>query len=174
MTPLLPDLSFMNDEDSVGLLDRGKTVSDDQSRAPFEKLLESILDQHLGLRIDGARRLVENQNLGIEGERSRERKELSLSLGQRRATLLDLFLITVRKPLDEGRDVHSSRRLDHPPFGDAGISKRDIGRDVPGEEKNILQHEPQVAAQLLLVPFTDIDPIDQNRSALDLIETAKS
>ena len=45
VTSLLPDFPFVDHEDTVGVLDGGKSVRNDQRRALFEQLVKSILDQ---------------------------------------------------------------------------------------------------------------------------------
>ena len=61
----LDDASGLDEEYLVGPPDRRKAVRDDQSRAPRQKPIESLLDHRLGMTVERARRLVENQNARI-------------------------------------------------------------------------------------------------------------
>ena len=53
------------------------------------------------------------------------------------------------------------------------IAKRDVGRDVAGKKKHVLQDQTQVAAQFLFVPLADVDAVDEDRAALDLVKAAE-
>ena len=140
----------------------------------FKQLVERFLNQRFGLGIHRAGRFVENENLRIESQRPRERQELALALGQGRAALLDFFLITLRQLFDKRRDLRARAPLRRMRcFADARVAESNVGRDVAGKQKHILQHQTQVAAQLLLVPLADVDAVDQDRAALDIVEAAE-
>src|SRR6202022_4752446 len=56
------DQPVLDDEDRVRLADRGQTVGDDKSRAPFHELRETFLNQRLALAIERGGGLVQDQD----------------------------------------------------------------------------------------------------------------
>src|SRR5258705_9313513 len=69
--------------------------------------------------------------------------------------------------------MRAARRFEYLRLADARIAERDIGRDVAGKKKHILQDQTQVAAQILFVPLADVDAVDEDRAALDLVKAAE-
>ena len=59
------DLSTADNEYPVGGTDCRKPVRNDEARAVFKYGLYCILNQHLGLGIDGACRLIEYKDTGV-------------------------------------------------------------------------------------------------------------
>jgi len=72
MRALLAYLAVVEDDDAVGALDGREAVRDDDGRAVEHDALDGLLDELLGLGVDGAGRLVEDQDRRIERERARE------------------------------------------------------------------------------------------------------
>ena len=116
MAALLPDLSVMNDENTVSIFNRRQPMRDNQRSAVFQKLLESVLNQHLGFRIYGTGRFIENENLRIEGQRPSKREQLP-----------------IRQSVDERRDVRAVRSLDHLFLADPRIAQCNIRGDIAGK-----------------------------------------
>ena len=69
--------------------------------------------------------------------------------------------------------MRAARRFEHWRLADARVAKRDVGRDVAGKKKHVLQDQTQVAAQLLFVPLADVDAVDEDRAALDIVKAAE-
>ena len=55
-------------------------MRDDERRAILQQLVQSFLNQRFGSSVHRARRLIENQNLGIECERPGKGEQLPLPL----------------------------------------------------------------------------------------------
>jgi hypothetical protein len=79
MRALLPDLALVDNQDAIGVFNRGEPVRNDQGGAVSQELLQRVLNQHLSLRVHGTGRFIEDQNLGIEGKRPGKGQQLSLS-----------------------------------------------------------------------------------------------
>lgn len=58
----LDDLAVLQDHDGVGVAHRGETVRDDEGGALRHQAVHALLDVFLCSRIDGTRRLVEDQD----------------------------------------------------------------------------------------------------------------
>src|SRR5437868_1996017 len=59
---LLDDAAALEDEDAVGVADRGEAVRDHEGGALGGERVERAQDQRLGARVHGARGLVEDQD----------------------------------------------------------------------------------------------------------------
>ena len=62
---LFDNVPIVQYEDEIGILDRGKPVRDDKTRPAFHQRIHCLLDQDLRAGVNGAGRLVENQDLWI-------------------------------------------------------------------------------------------------------------
>ena len=79
MVAALEDAAVFEDEDGVHVPDRAQPVSDDEAGSACEEFFQSSLDAYFRERIDGARRLVEDQNPRIGQHRPREANQLALT-----------------------------------------------------------------------------------------------
>src|SRR5688572_31289374 len=76
-------------------------MRDDDGRAVAHQPLERLLYQSLALRIERARRLVEQQDRRVAQDRTRDRDPLTLTPGEPRAALAKERVVAVRKPSNE-------------------------------------------------------------------------
>ena len=65
VSPGLHCPAFVEDQDSIGVDDAGKTVSDDQRRSVLHQPVECSLDNGLVVGIHAGERLIQQQNRGI-------------------------------------------------------------------------------------------------------------
>lgn len=83
VVPLLEDAAFAEDEDDVGVLNGGEAVRDDDHGAAAGGALKGSLHEPLALRVETARRLVQQQHARPPDQRPRDREPLLLSARQR-------------------------------------------------------------------------------------------
>ena len=62
MAAFLDDTALVHDNDTVGALDGGQAMGDDQRRATLHQMLKGRLHGCLAFRIERAGRLVEEKN----------------------------------------------------------------------------------------------------------------
>src|SRR5690606_6731306 len=79
--PLCEDRAPVEDEDAVGVLDRGEAVGDDDGVAATHEGVERVLDLALEGGIQGAGGIVEDEDEGVEGQGPCERGERELADG---------------------------------------------------------------------------------------------
>ena len=79
----------VEDEDEVGIGDRGEPVGDDEGGAALPQPIERPLDACLGLDVEGAGRLVEDQDRRILQDGAGDGEALALAAGERCAALAD-------------------------------------------------------------------------------------
>src|SRR3989338_7083427 len=76
---LFRNLSFFDYKDAVCFSHGTQAMRDDERRAPFHKLFQSLTHFTLGLAIERARWLIENQNLWVTQYRTGNSHALFLS-----------------------------------------------------------------------------------------------
>ena len=84
---LLHDPPVFHDDDEVRPAERAQAVGDDEGRAPGDGAVERLEDLVLGLAVDRRRRVVEQQDRGLEQDRPRDRQALPLPAGKAVAAL---------------------------------------------------------------------------------------
>ena len=119
----------------------------------FSRLaLDGLEDRGLRLRVDGAERIVEEQDRRLPRERARERDALPLPARELHAALADdrvELLGEVERLLEHlrlaRRGAHARHRL-----GRVGVVDReaDVARDRRGEEERVLLRVAERAAEL--------------------------
>ena len=95
MRALLDDPALVHHDDLVGLADRREAVGDDERGPAPQQAPQRRLDQALGLGVDAARRLVQDQDARIGQQGAGEGEQLPLPDREADAALLDLGLVAV-------------------------------------------------------------------------------
>ena len=121
-------------------------------------------------RIDRARRFIEDQDRRPGYRRSRDIKKLSLALAQVRAVALQNRVIALWKPHDKGMGRCHLRRLNDLLVGGIKPSVPDIFHNCSRKQMRILKHHGNVAAQLVPLNMADINAVDGDGPALDIVE----
>ena len=80
MIALLDDVSVLHNEDQICILDRGKSVCDNETGSSLHQIIHRFLDLHFCSCIDGGCCFVKDQDLVVRKDRPRDRKKLFLSL----------------------------------------------------------------------------------------------
>ena len=78
-----------DEHDGVGPVEHERARRDDDRRAAGAEVVELARDARLGVGVDGARRLDEDEDLGVREQRPREHEPLPLPAGERAAALVD-------------------------------------------------------------------------------------
>ena len=79
MCPVLNNRAMLQHINTVGHPDRRQAMADEDSHAPGRELAEFLENLVLGFGIHGARRLIENDELGVAQERPGQRYLLPLT-----------------------------------------------------------------------------------------------
>src|SRR5205823_6673064 len=96
--------------------------------------------------------------------------ELTLADGKRRAALVDDSSGATRKRANEFAEADLfERALDGGVFDVLG-AEADVGFDGSGEEKRILQHDAELAAQILQLDEANVFSVEKNLAALNVVE----
>ena len=76
MGAALNDFAVLENQNLMRVADRGKPMGDDEAGPPLKQLLQRALDDDLGVRVNGARRFIEDQNARPGDHRANEAEEL--------------------------------------------------------------------------------------------------
>ena len=95
------DAAALHDEDTVGVLDGGHTLRDDDLRGLRDEVAEALTDQGVGLRVDRGGGVVEDQHLRLLQDRTGDAETLLLTTGDVGTALGDEGVVLVREGLDE-------------------------------------------------------------------------
>lgn len=82
MTTLLQQLPLAKNKNDIGILHRRETMRNDQHGPPLARALKGRLHEPLALGVEGARRLVEEEDLGLADERAGNGDALLLAAGE--------------------------------------------------------------------------------------------
>ena len=170
MITALDDLSVLQNHDGVGIPHGGETVGDHEGGPFCHQTIHALLDVFFRSRIDGARRLIEDQDRRLGYRRSRDIKKLPLALAQVRAVALKNGVIALWKPHDKGMGRCHLRRLNDLFIGGIQSSVTDIFHDRPRKQMGVLKHHGDMAAQLVPLNMADINAVDSDGPALDIVE----
>ena len=170
MITALDDLSVLQNHDGVGVPHGGETVGDHEGGPFCHQTIHALLDVFFRSRIDGARRLIEDQDRRLGYRRSRDIKKLSLALTQVRAIALQNRVIALWKTHDKGMGRCHLRRLNDLLVGGIKPSVADILHDRSRKQVGILKNHGDVAAQVVPLNMADINAVDGDGPALDIVE----
>ena len=79
---LLDDASRVEHDDPIGEMQRRATMRDEQRRATRHDAAQRVVDGGLDTRVDGAGRVVEDEDARVIEDRPRERDALALAAGE--------------------------------------------------------------------------------------------
>ena len=131
-----------------------------------------MLNQHLGLGIDIGRGLVQDQDIRLRGQRPGKSQQLSLARRKGGSAFGHRMRVPVLQVADEAIGAYAPSSLLDLLSRNPRLAQADIALHVSGEEEDILLHHADMPPEFLDVPLADVDAVDQNRAALDLVEAA--
>ena len=109
MVAALDDVTVVENHDRLTVADRGKTVRDNKDGTSHHQVVHTFLDECLRSRIDRACRLIEDHDRRIRNGCSRDRDELSLTLGKARTISGEHRIVALRQSLDKVIGIRQSR-----------------------------------------------------------------
>src|SRR5665647_3506241 len=167
----LVDAALPQRDDAVDRRDRREPVGDDERRPARHELVKPGLYLSLGFGVQRARGLVQHEDRRVLVQRAGDRDALLLPSGQLEAALADLGVVGQREPLDERLDVGAARGfLDRVLVGAGRVAVRDVLPDGPGEERRVLEDDPDPLAYGSVVDARDVEPVDEDLAGARLVQ----
>ena len=123
-----------------------------------------------GMAVEGARRLVEDQDSRIAQDRAGDCDALALTAGETHAALSDFRVVTARERAHEVVDVGLARRAADFVVGRIEPSVADVLQNRRAKQLGILGNDRDRAAQIREAHRRDVDAVDPNRALLRNVE----
>ena len=170
MRALLDDAPAVEDEHLVGPADGRHPVRDHKGGAAFEQSVERVQEEPLRDRVEGARRLVEDENRSVSDECPRDRDSLALTARERSAPLAEQRLVAVGQAAHElvhqcgirgPEDLLIARVA--PPVGD-------VVEDRALEEERLLGHDRDLVSQGGELERANVVPVHEHPSLVRVEE----
>src|SRR5882762_9152722 len=167
---LFAEAALVEDENTVGMLNRAETMRDDQRGAAAEQAVEGIADLQLGLGIHARSSFVKDEEARIVRQGAGKIDELALSDRERGAAFVDTGADAFGKGLDE---------IGKPDFADGVLyggaidvrrAKANVGFDGAAEQEGILENDAEEATEILQVDLADVDSDEKDLTALKIVE----
>jgi hypothetical protein len=149
----------VEDSDPSGFQYGGQAVRNDEHRAAIHDAIEGLLDEALALRVQRARRLIEQKQSRVAQKRARDRDALALPTGKSHTPLAEICAVTLRQTLDKLRRRRSVRRAADFLFRGPGTAITDIVDHVRGEDGGVLRDKTDPRPDLRRIRALKIDSI---------------
>ena len=145
-------------------------MRDDEGGAALEQRLQRLLDQDLGMGVDGGGRFIQNQDLRVIQQRAGEGDQLLLPGGKAAAALVDLGVVALFHRQDGVVDVHRFGCGDDLFFRRVQLAVADVVHDRAGEDEAVLHHDRHLLAQGVQVYVAHIVTVNLHRAAVHIVE----
>ena len=164
------DLAAIHDDDLVRVHQRGDALGDDDLRHFRPLRGQRLTDHGVGLGIDGAGGIVEDQHLRLFEQRAGDAEALALAAGDVRAALLDVGIVLVGELLDEVVRLRQFAGVDHLFIGGVRVAPAQVVLDGAGEEDVLLQHHGHGIAQRFKVVLAHVHAADEHAALGDVVK----
>ena len=119
----------------------------------------------LGLGVECARRLVEQQHPRVAHERARDRQPLALATREPGAAFADHGVPALRLRLDDLERVRVAQGGEHPVVAHLAEAVGDVLADRALEEHRLLRHDGHEPAERAQVELLHVDAVEQHPPA---------
>ena len=148
MAAALDNPSMLENHDHIGIPNCGQSVCDNEYGSSVHQRIHTFLHNRLCSGIDRRCRLVHNHNRRICNCSTRNRNQLSLSLGQVRSVTVDYRLVSFGQTCDEIMRTRKPCSPDTLFICRIQLAIADIFHDSAGKEHRILQNNAKRTAQI--------------------------
>ena len=148
-------------------------MRNDEYRSALHEFIHTVLHDGFRTRIDGARRLVEDHDGRVCNRRAGDREELTLTLREVRAVLIDHRVIPFGQAGDEVVRADELRRRDALFVRRVQLAVADIAHNGIGEQVGILQHHAERTAEFGLPDLVDIDAVVTDLAVRNVVEAGQ-
>ena len=146
-------------------------MRDNEHRTSVHEAVHAGLHDGLRAGINRAGRLIEDHNRRIGNRRTRDGKQLALTLRQTAAVAVDDGIVAVRQSADEVVRIGKLRRSHDFLVGRIQTTVADIIADGAGKQVGILQNDTERAAEVRLFDLIDIDAVVADLAVREVVET---
>eukprot|EP00982_Pelagococcus_subviridis_P005632 29749-Pelagococcus_subviridis.AAC.4 len=170
--PLLGHHAVLQHRDAIAVPRGGEPMRDENRRPPAHEIPDGAHDPRLRLRVERARRLVQQHHPGVLQKRARERDPLLLPAAELQPALADDGVVPVRHRAHRVVDRRAFRR-GHDFLLARGVvlaSVRDVIPDRVVEQDAVLRDDADVPSQRFRRHVSGVLPAEPHRAALRVVE----
>ena len=124
-------------------------MGDDQGREPLHEVLESVLHQRFALRVEAARRLIQDQDLGALQDDPSDGHPLALAGTEGNAALTHHLVEPIRQVGDELGGMGGLRRLFDLRLSGIQVAVDQVLTNGPGEEHRLLRNDADLTSEFV-------------------------
>ena len=158
------DMAMIHDENHVGFLHGSHSLGDDDLRGIGNLMMECGANQPIGFGINRRRGIVENKDLRLFQQRTRNAQTLALSAGNVGTALLDVRIVLVREFLNEAVGLRKLARVADLFVSGVWIAPTQVFGNGSGEENVLLQHHGNLITQYFQIVIAHIHATDLQRT----------
>ena len=128
---------------------------------------QRLLDQRLGVHVEGRQGVVEHQHVGAGQDRAGQRQALPLAARERHALLADAGVEAPGQVVDEAGLADLERLLDVGLAG-VGAAQGEVLAGAHGEQGGVLEGGGDQAAQVLDAQLAHVDAVEEHPTGRDV------
>ena len=164
------DAPLIEHDEFVRLPERRQPVRDRERRAPFHDPAQALLYRGLGLDVERAGRLVENQYRRVLYDCPRDGEALPLAARYRMPVLAYDRVVAVRRLHDKIMRVGDLARRDDFVGGRVGLRVSNVVVNRPREQECVLEHDADIFVQIIRRHIAQIGAVDPNAPDVRIVE----
>src|SRR2546428_713400 len=145
-------------------------MADDDHGAALLETLQRLHNHCLGVRVDGARGLVQNEDRTVLQEGAGDGNALALAARELDPALTDLSIIALRKSDDELVGVRGPGGRDQFVPGGLRLRVADVFGDAGREEHRVLRHDCELTPEILQPEIAEVHAVEPDLSRRRVVE----
>ena len=171
MATLLHNLTLVNNDNFIGILNGTQSVSDNHRGTPLQQLIQRILNELLALGIKSRGRLVKDKYIGVFQHRTGNAQTLTLTAREFRSTISDICVVALRTLHNKVVRICHLARLNNLLVGSVTTTKHYVALYRVVEENGLLRHKAHRRAQRILLIVVYRDSVNKNFAGISVVES---
>ena len=167
------DPAVFEDEDLVGVADRGEAVSDDEAGALDHEAVEGFLDEAFRLGIDAGGGFIEDEDGGIFEESAGDGDALFFADAEFDAAFTDDRAEAFGEAIDEFAGIGGGEGGEELVVGGEGFTEEEIFADGAIEEEAFLGDHPDGGAEGIFGEGAEGALIDEDFAVIEFVEAGE-
>ena len=168
---LCHDLALLQYDDIVSCQNGADALGNHKAGATLHQVIQRILNEHFGLNIYGAGRIVQDQDARVEQQGPCNGDPLLLPAAQGRAALADRRSISFREADNEVMGGSGPCGADHLFVRSIWPAEGDVVPDAPCEEIGFLQDDADLPTQRFDGHVAHIIAVNEDAPVGDVVKT---
>ena len=164
------DAAALHDDDAIGILHGANALGDDELGRVGQIARQALADLGVGLGVDGARGVVQDQDLGATQQGTRDAKALLLAAGNVGSALLNPGVVALGKAVDKLVGAGQMCGLADFLVGGVRVAPAQILGDGAAKQHVFLQHHGYLVAQRVQIVVAYVHAADAHGALGDIVQ----